>query len=441
MNAELNILEAVFETCSDALLVENADGKIVKFNNRFLKLCHFSHEEILQKDAQSILNLIQAGSNSLFLNSSSVNLADGNKLWIFRDVKIQRKSEAMFTAVANLSPDIISIIGPEGNLVFNSLAAERIHGYTPEDLAGKNTFDYIHKDDQALVSETMGNLFNQPEQLVNVQYRYLNKDGSYVWMEATAYNQIANPLIEGIITISRDISKRKKMEDDLRFAIESRDQFLSIASHEFKTPLVAMRLLIQMMEKEYAKNGKFKEGRLDILFEQVNNLLYLVDDLLNVSQHRSGRVIYNFESCDIAAILKKVISRYAVALQSADCELALEVDDSIYSLVDCPRLERVFSNLIVNAIKYAPGSKIEIVLKANQKEIVFSIQDHGQGIPPDKQNIIFEAFERGNQKRGTGLGLGLYICKEIINAHRGQITVKSQPEVPGCLFTVSIPRL
>lgn len=436
-----DLLEIVFQTSLDGLLIVNADGYPQKFNAKFVELTGLDKTQILNSNLEDILKLFQGRSDGKIISQTFQELA-GDKfgLWTFRDVTTERRNEEILSAVLNLSPDIISVISPSGELVFNSQAALRIHGYTNEDLIGKNTFDYIHPEDQEVVSIAMGTLFEKPDNIVSVHYRYRNKDNSWIWMEATGYNQISNPLINGIITISRDISARKKMETDLRAAIVSRDQFVSIASHEFKTPLIGMKLLIQIMEREYKKTGSFKEGRMDSLLEQVNNLLYLVDDLFNVNQLRSGQIIFYYERANVSDLLWKVHDRFQIAFQDSRCEVSAIIQEDVMAEIDGPRMERVFSNLIHNAIKYAPDSKISINLTSSKKDFVFSISDTGPGIPSDKHQIIFEAFERAvDKQRFTGLGLGLYICKQIVLAHRGAISVESGESGKGSLFRVTIP--
>jgi signal transduction histidine kinase len=116
------------------------------------------------------------------------------------------------------------------------------------------------------------------------------------------------------------------------------------------------------------------------------------------------------------------------------------VQENILGEIDGPRLERVFSNLIHNAIKYAPQSPISIHLMATENEVLFSIEDGGPGIPSDKHQIIFEAFERVADKQiFTGLGLGLYICRQIVLAHKGSIFVESGSPRVGSLFKVALP--
>jgi PAS domain S-box-containing protein len=147
---------------------------------------------------------------------------------VFRDItesrqsaELLRESEARFSSIMELSPDIISIINMDGTLRYNSPAAFHVHGYSPEEILGLNTFELIHPDDQDKVKAAFSEILSNAKKIVSVQYRYKNKDGSYVWMECSANNQFSNPHLNGIIAISRNISERKRNEELLKKSEEN----------------------------------------------------------------------------------------------------------------------------------------------------------------------------------------------------------------------------
>ncbi len=137
-----------------------------------------------------------------------------------------RQSEERFKAITDFSPDIISIFDVEGRLLFNSAAAGKIHGYQASELEGRSTFEFIHPDDRAGVADAFGQLLKAPDAVVNIQYRYRNADGSYKWMEAFGRNELTNPHIHGIISISRDITERKRAEAALQESNEMLSLFM-----------------------------------------------------------------------------------------------------------------------------------------------------------------------------------------------------------------------
>jgi PAS domain S-box-containing protein len=330
-------------------------------------------------------------------------------------------------------------------LLFNSWAAFRIHGYTDEDLKGKNTIELIHPEDRENVLANLKELNSSPGSYVNVQYRYLNKDGSYTWMEATALNELENPLINGIISISRDIAHRKRMEEELKLALAVRDEFISIASHEFKTPITSLKLQLQMLSRQI-KASESHPLDLEKLFKalsvstkQVDRINVLVENLLDVARINAGSLNLKLEEFNLSDALKDNLELFRGLLMEAGCSVSLQIQKDIVGRWDRNRIEQVFVNLISNAIKYAPGKLIEISLSEINDTVTFFVKDHGPGIPQDKMNNIFEKFERLTAAKNiSGLGLGLFITKQIVEAHHGTIRVESESG-KGATLTVELP--
>jgi PAS domain S-box-containing protein len=356
-----------------------------------------------------------------------------------------KKSEEMFSAIANLSPDIISILNKNGELLFNTTATQRIHGYPHEDLIGRNIRDLIHPEDRERVMFEFQNLLKTPGRYVSIQYRSLNKDGSYAWMEANVVNQLENPLIGGIITISRDINQRKKMEDELRTALATRDEFLIIASHELKTPITSLKLQLQMLNRRMRPSenvlpdSSIIYNSLASSIKQVDRITELVENLLDVARIQAGRLFINIEKFNLSEIVNDLIERFRELFVEAKCPLQLYIDPNIEGGWDRIRIEQVFVNIFSNAIKYAPGKPISISLVRNSNRVKFIVKDQGPGIPPEKQFKIFERFERAISSRNiSGLGIGLFISKQIVEAHKGSILVDSKLG-EGSTFTVDLP--
>ncbi len=386
-----------------------------------------------------------------FFNSSEVQLLDkvvstiSYAIDVIERDNLLKKSEEMFSTITNLSPDIISVLDKEGSLVYNSSAALRIHGYTNQDLIGKNTIELIHPDDREEISSIMQTLKEGTMGHITVQYRYLNKDGSYSWMEATALNQLDNPLINGIITISRDITTRKKMEEDLRLALAVRDEFLSIASHELKTPLTSLKLQLQMLTREVrpAENIIPNVARLakslTVSTKQVDRITDLVENLLDVTRINAGKLGIKIEDLNLSEALEDSLERFGTLFVDAGCLLKANIEKNIMGRWDKSRIEQVFVNLVSNALKYAPGKEISVSLMKKNDHVLFVVEDQGAGISADKLPFIFDRFVRATSSRNiSGLGLGLFISKQVVEAHGGSIRVESELG-QGARFIVELP--
>ncbi len=227
-------------------------------------------------------------------------------------------------------------------------------------------------------------------------------------------------------------------------AIEVRNEFLSIASHELKTPLTALKLQLQMTRQEVSpeKNEvpsaeKLARG-LDSANTQVNRLTRLIEDLLDVSRIESGRINYNFTSFDVSVFIRELDELYSDTLRHSGCDLTIVTKGATILYADRARLEQVLLNLLSNAGKYGAGRPVTLEVVIEAKHVLFKVRDQGMGIPADKLKTIFDRFVRAVTSHNiSGLGLGLYISREIVKAHGGEIWAESDSQ--GTTFTVKLP--
>ena len=177
---------------------------------------------------------------------------------------------------------------------------------------------------------------------------------------------------------------------------------------------------------------------LHIFSLQIDRLTNLVEDLLDVSRIQAGRLSINPEPCNLSDVLKVVIERLSPHFANAQCPLELNIEEGVTGLWDRKRIESVIVNLITNATKYAPGKPIRISLATREEHGYLTIQDFGPGIAKEKQGKLFERWERAVSARNiSGLGLGLFISRQIIKAHCGSIDLFSEPG-KGSVFTVKL---
>lgn len=228
-------------------------------------------------------------------------------------------------------------------------------------------------------------------------------------------------------------------------AIEVRNDFLSIASHELNTPITSVKLQLQMVSRtlnskkeEVFPVDRFKKS-IDTSVKQVDRLINLVQVLLDVSRIQSGQFNFVFDKVNVSDMVSDVIDRHKELIQTYSCNLSVSNKANIFVIWDKTRMEQVLTNLINNAVKYAPG-KIEIEATDEIDHVKIAVRDYGIGIPSDKIHRIFDRFERGNSPESvSGLGLGLYIVKQIIEGHHGKIEIQSVPGVGSC-FSVLVPK-
>ncbi|HZX94327.1 MAG TPA: ATP-binding protein [Myxococcales bacterium] len=228
-------------------------------------------------------------------------------------------------------------------------------------------------------------------------------------------------------------------------AVQLRDEFLSIASHELKTPLTPLHVQIQQLRRHVEK-GTLAEVEPDRLRQlimgaerQMLRLTSLVEHLLDVARINTGKFRLERERVDLVALVKEALDRYAPQLAEAGCAVEVHAPPAIQGSWDALRVEQCFINIVTNAAKYAPGKAISVTLSEEGGMAIVEVKDGGPGIQQDDLKRIFKRYERvGTETRVAGLGLGLFISRQIVEAHGGSIVAESAPG-QGATFTIRLP--
>jgi signal transduction histidine kinase len=228
-----------------------------------------------------------------------------------------------------------------------------------------------------------------------------------------------------------------------REAIRIRDEFMSISSHELKTPLTSLKMQLQLFSRLLNGPNPVPEDKIkktvEVCERQVNRLNALVEDLLDVTRISSGKLTLATEEINLAEVVHEVAERYRPLLAQNKCTLNVHTPELLKISADRLRLEQVLVNLLTNSSKYAPGSLIEMRLSEEAAEAVVTVKDNGPGIKKEDQARVFQRFERVTTKSAqVGLGLGLYIVHQIVEAHNGTILLRSEPG-QGTEFTIRLP--
>ncbi|EFH81057.1 PAS domain-containing sensor histidine kinase [Ktedonobacter racemifer] len=309
----------------------------------------------------------------------------------------------------------------------------RMTGYTREDLQAGN-INWMRMTPPKYLARTQ----QARQELVVQQYgtpyekEYVCKDGSLL------------PVVVGVVALRRDPlhtigfvldnSARKELE-------QRKDDFISMASHELRNPLAALKMQIQLVRKRLERQSHHEAATaLSRVEGPVKQLERLIGELLDVSKIQAGRLEYLQETVDLDALLHEV----ADTMQQLSTTHTIVVRGAAPRVLvgDKDRLGQVFTNLLSNAIKYSPGAEtVEMDLSASEETVTVRVHDHGLGIPREQRDKIFERFYRvagPKQKAIPGLGMGLYIVAEIVKHHGGTLTVDSAVG-KGSTFTVTLP--
>ncbi len=237
----------------------------------------------------------------------------------------------------------------------------------------------------------------------------------------------------------------KESRDQLTQAVRIRDDFILIASHELRTPLTPLKMQLYTLTKHIRESenvlpkGKELASIINSSDRQVNRLIQLAENLLDVSRLSRGLLVLNRETIDLSELVLEIIKRYQTESEKAHCEIELDLQPGIKGSWDLLRIEQSIINLLTNALKYGSGKPILIRTLAFDHRAQFIIQDHGIGIAKKDISKLFERFERAAPLTSYGgLGLGLFITRQIIEAHGGTIKVESNLGA-GSTFTFELP--
>jgi signal transduction histidine kinase len=267
--------------------------------------------------------------------------------------------------------------------------------------------------------------------------------GSIALMRASR----SGPYGSSDVELAQDIAYRAalafdnaRLHRETQEAVRLRDEFLAVASHELNTPMTSLVLVLQALMQRHADLPAERRYELTKVAErQAGRLTRLIGELLDVTRIGQGSIQLSRERLELRHLIRDSVARFAPELEKARCAVSLVGGEGIVGEWDRSRLEQVVSNLLANAVKFGAGQPIEIVLGTRDGRAYFELTDHGIGIDPAAQARIFDRFERAVSVRHYGgLGLGLYICRQLVEAHGGTIGVHGVPNV-GTTFTVELP--
>ncbi len=276
----------------------------------------------------------------------------------------------------------------------------------------------------------------------NLRRRIIVKGKDEVGVLATAINDMGETLQKSYRELETRVAERT---EELSKAIRSRDEFLSIASHELRTPVTSMKLHVDMMKRSVEKNQEalISADKVSKLIKQadhgLNRISRLVEDMLDITRIQNGKLHIDSEPGNFSAFVRETLDRFEQQLKNAGIQVSLDLPEELILSFSHLRMEQVLANLISNAIRYAPNAPLRVELKVKDHQAILTFEDQGPGIAKENHERIFQRFERlVTPSKVSGLGLGLYIVQEIVRAHGGMVLVYSE-DGKGARFIVELP--
>jgi PAS domain S-box-containing protein len=388
---------------------------------------------------------------------------------VLLDVEGRRALEAerdraaqLLRAFIDAVPGVVYAKDRGGRMLVANRGVSELVGKSPEEYLGKTDLELLDRKDEAEAVMATDRRIMETGQAETLEEELSYPEGRRaVWLSTKAPFRDAKGSVIGLIGSSIDITARKAVEAALRLrteqltevqkhlekALKTRDEFLSIASHELKTPLTSIRLQTQSIRRAIVK-GKvevYNPERVNRLVEQTDKqtlrLTRLVDDMLDISRVRSGRLKIEAEPFDFCEMVREVVERMKPQLVEAHGSATLvSTCGCVSGSWDRTRLEQVLTNLLTNAMRYGSGKPVEIrVARPDADHVRLSVTDRGIGVAKEDHERIFNRFERAvDANEVSGLGLGLSISRELVHAHNGRIWVESELG-QGATFHVELP--
>jgi PAS domain S-box-containing protein len=388
-------------------------------------------------------------------------------------------SEVRFRAAFESAATGMMLVDPTGLILQVNRPLMEMLGYSEWELCRQVFLDLTHPDDLERSRTLFQKALDGKIDSYQMETRYRHKAGNLVWGRESAgvvRDAAGHPLY--LVGQVEDITAQKQLEQErqevraselaLRETKAQMDTFLSIASHELKTPLTSLKLSLQWSQRrlrkllqsrqetaavavEYsaapADNGlQAAMAQLERTAHQMARLEALVNDLVDVSRIQAGKLTLRPELVDLVAIVQEAVTAQREAEPERDISLQHPPDLSAPVSADAGRIEQVVTNYLTNALKYSPADRsveVGVQLEPDQATVRVWVRDDGPGLPPAEQERIWERFHRAQgvevqSGTGVGLGMGLYISRMIVEHHQGQVGVESTPG-QGATFWFTLP--
>ena len=373
----------------------------------------------------------------------------------FTDIEDQKRVQAIqaeFKSTLDAEPDAVMFFEPtSGRILYVNHGASVLLGYSRDELLRMAPADFMAEHDAIGFREVLAPLLEGSQPHILLETKFRRKDPSAVPIDVSL--QLIRIGADRIVSIARDITERKhtQLERELLYreavdAIRARDEFLSVASHELRTPLSALQLQIQTLLQaprrlpQAVLSPEQMKPKLEMAQRQIERLTRLIGELMDVSRITAGRLRLEPEEVDLSAVVRDVVGRLGEEVRRTQSNIEVSAMIPVVGMWDRIRVEQVVTNLLTNACKFGGGKPIDITVEERGPIGRLVVVDHGIGIASEDLERIFHRYEQAISSRAFGgLGLGLYIARQIIEAHGGTIRVESQPGA-GSTFTVDLPK-
>jgi len=363
-----------------------------------------------------------------------------------RSMTLGETGEKFRLLVESVKDYAIFMLDTHGRVATWNAGAERIKGYQAREIIGQHFSTFYGRDDvtSGLCERELA--IAASEGRLETEGLRVRKDGTTFWANVVItalYDERGT--LTGFAKVTHDLTERRRLEEErlrraqAEEAVRVRDEFLSVASHELRTPLAVVELQLDALEAQLSSREPSLARTLSRARRGTSQLTRLVDSLLEATRIATDSFTLFRETFELSRALGACLDTLRKPAELAGCELTTSLEGPLVGNWDRRRLEQLVTNLVWNAFTYAPGAPVHVGATCDGGAVVIEVSDHGPGIAKADAERIFDRFERAcATSEFSGLGLGLYVVREIANAHGGSVSVDTAPG-RGARFMVRLP--
>jgi PAS domain S-box-containing protein len=477
-----NMFKDIFDATRDLLLYLEK-GVILDINKVSLELCGFKKKDIVGKKFSELNKLfskddlnkhyeaIESASKGIKLKDyeSDLKSKDGQihkflfsvdyienvneiKGILIRGKDITQrqraweelvKLEEKYRVLAETSADGVVTIDPLGRLTYVNPSFEKLCGRRKSQILATLFREYLTDESVYLFQQVAIDAREKNEKIENIELELAQTKENSIPIEINIAPYKKNNEFAGLVCTIRDITERRRVENELKKSERLKTEFMNIVAHELKSPVTPIKGYLDLIISDKNTSLQTKSWA-KVSLRNAERLLKLVNDILDVSRLDTDTMRFEMEKLDINQILKEVSEDIKPAIEGKKLKLITNIPKELPNIIgDKYRLIQVFKNLLENALKFTDNGSIAIEAEKQKDNILITIKDTGTGISKDELKKIFNKFYQaytGDDRKNEGTGLGLYICKEIVQKHNGEIWAESEIG-KSSQFYVKLPHL
>ena len=353
------------------------------------------------------------------------------------------KLEEKYRVLAETSADGVLTIDPLGRLTYVNPSFEKLCARRKSQILATLFREYLSDDSVYFFQQVFIDARKNDEKIENVELELAHAEGNFIPIEANIAPFKRDNEFAGMVCTIRDITERRKIEDELKKSERLKTEFMNIAAHELKSPVTPIKGYLDLIISEKGSSDKIRDWA-KVSLRNAERLLKLVNDILDVSRLDTDTMKFEMERLNPVEILDEIAEDMKAVVEGKKLKFITKIPRDLPKIMgDRYRLSQILKNLLGNAVKFTDNGSISIIAEKKEDHILISVKDTGIGVSEDELKKIFAKFYQaytGDDRKNEGTGLGLFICKEIIQKHNGNIWAESELG-KGSNFMIKIPYL